>query len=163
MEMMPKHPSTGGKCMGYWTVQLGGLNQFMQIWQYDSLAHRYECRKILDANQEWKRHFEEPLHRYLASESNMLMTRVYREGTASTLSYKYLMQLSSNEELDLSGASANLAGTFHVVIGEDEGKYVHIVKARKLDDLVPLKPQLNNISRIMGPVRWSTLLGTVWR
>lgn len=162
MEMLPKRPGVG-KCQGYWTCQMGALNQFVQIWQYDNLQHRYDCRKALENDQEWQRSFVKPGAQFLTRQSNQLLRLVYREGNASTMSYKYLMQISPEPEVELSGPSASLAATFQVVVGENEGKYVHIVKARKLDDVLPAQPVTGGSSKILGPARWSTTLGTLWR
>ncbi|EPY41752.1 hypothetical protein AGDE_00460 [Angomonas deanei] len=163
MEHMSKRPATGGKCMGYWTAQMGAINQWLHLWQFDSLEHRYECRKELESDQQWQRVFYRPMQKHLTHQQNLLLTRVYREGTASTLSYKYLMQVSPHKEIELSGPSAILAATFNIAIGDGEGKYLHIVKARKLDDLIPINPPPDCVSKIMGPCRWSTSLGCVWR
>lgn len=162
MENMPKYPG-GGKCMGFWTVQLGALNQFLSIWHYDNLKHRYDCGKKIDADKEWQRDYEQPLVTHIYRQDNCLMRMIYREGNASTMSYKYAMQSSPVKEVDLAGPSATLAATFQVLVGEQEGRYIHIVKARNLDDVIPVAPIMNCQSKIMGPARWSPSIGCIWR
>lgn len=162
MEMMPKFPGSG-RCMGYWTVQLGALNQFVSIWQFDNLQHRYDVRKKLDADKEWQRSYTQEMVKLIRRQDNMLMRMVYREGNASTMSYKYVMQLSPEKEVDLSGPSAILAATFQVVVGENEGRYVHLIKAKNLDDVIPVRPVEHGTSKIMGPARWSPTVGCLWR
>merc|ERR1711892_1621066 len=36
--------------LGYWTSELGGLNQVVHIWQYDSFSHRARVRATLGAD-----------------------------------------------------------------------------------------------------------------
>uniref|UniRef100_H3ASG7 Nipsnap homolog 3A n=1 Tax=Latimeria chalumnae TaxID=7897 RepID=H3ASG7_LATCH len=40
--------------LGYWTVEIGGLNQVFHIWKYDSYAQRAAVRTALAQNQEWQ-------------------------------------------------------------------------------------------------------------
>ncbi|KAK7197918.1 NIPSNAP protein [Novymonas esmeraldas] len=162
MKHMPQRPPIGS-CQGCWTVQLGGVNQFFQIWRYESLKHRYDCRKQLEQDQEWSRTFGKPADDMIISKSNSLLRLVYREGNASMQSYKYLIQCSPHEEVELSGPSAILAATFQVVVGEEEGKYIHLVKGHNLDDVIPVRPTLGCSSKIMGPVRWSATMNCLWR
>ncbi|XP_053558601.1 protein NipSnap homolog 3A [Bombina bombina] len=39
--------------IGYWTVELGGLNKVFHIWKYDSFAHRTEVRTKLFQDKDW--------------------------------------------------------------------------------------------------------------
>ncbi|AYU83717.1 hypothetical protein, conserved [Leishmania donovani] len=162
MKYMPQRPRIG-ICQGCWTVQLGGVNQYIQIWRYENLKHRYDCRKQLEQDHEWLRTYVKPADDMMISKSNTLLRLVYREGNASTQSYKYLMQVSPHKEVELSGPSAILAATFQVIVGEEEGKYIHLVKGHKLDDVIPVTPTLGCSSKIMGPVRWSSTMNCLWR
>lgn len=38
---------------GYWTVELGGINQVVHLWEYDSYDHRASIRAKLGNDQEW--------------------------------------------------------------------------------------------------------------
>lgn len=162
MENVPKFPGSG-KCMGYWTVQVGKLNQFVSIWQYDNLKHRYDVQKKIDADKEWQRIYTKEREKLIDRQESVLMRMIYREGNASTMSYKYLMQFSPEKEVDLSGPSAILAATFQVIVGESEGRYVHLIKAKNLDDVIPVRPVEHGSSKILGPARWSTAVGCTWR
>jgi hypothetical protein len=162
MKQMSHRPAVG-LCQGYWTVQLGGVGQFVQIWRYDNLQHRYECRKQLEHDQEWMRSYMKPTDELIDSKSNQLLRLVYLEGNASTKSYKYLMQVSPLKEIELSGPSAILAATFQVTVGEDEGNFIHVVKGHNLDDVVPVNPTIGCRSKLLGPVRWSTSMNCLWR
>lgn len=41
------------KLVGYWTSEIGGLNQVVHIWEYDSLSHRAQVRANLANDPEW--------------------------------------------------------------------------------------------------------------
>ncbi|XP_045608885.1 protein NipSnap homolog 3A isoform X2 [Procambarus clarkii] len=41
------------KLLGYWTSEIGGLNQVVHIWEYESLTHRAEVRARLAGDPEW--------------------------------------------------------------------------------------------------------------
>jgi hypothetical protein len=40
-------------CLGYWTVEVGELNQTVNLWQYESFAHRSRVRAALAADPAW--------------------------------------------------------------------------------------------------------------
>merc|ERR1712223_1609010 len=42
------------KLLGYWTVELGGLNQVTHLWEYDSYSHRAGVRAKLGGHQQWQ-------------------------------------------------------------------------------------------------------------
>lgn len=39
---------------GYWTVELGGVNQVFHIWKYDDYTHRATVRAALGQDKEWQ-------------------------------------------------------------------------------------------------------------
>ena len=43
-----------GRLIGFFTSEIGTLNQVVHIWAYDSLAHREQCRAALAADPDWK-------------------------------------------------------------------------------------------------------------
>jgi hypothetical protein len=40
-------------CLGYWTVEVGELNQTINLWEYESFAHRQRVRSALAADPDW--------------------------------------------------------------------------------------------------------------
>lgn len=162
METMGMHPDVG-HCMGYWTAQVGALNEHVHLWQYDSFEHRYHCVKTLENDKNWQRNYINPSKKFMRSQSNMLLRPIIFEDIASTMNYKYLMLLTNEREIELPSASAVLAGSFQISVGDDQGKYVHIVKAIDLSDLVYAKPFQSCSSKILGATRWSTRMGCRWR
>ena len=44
-------------CLGYWTTEIGDLNQAVHLWEYEDFAHRTRVRAALAADQEWQQTF----------------------------------------------------------------------------------------------------------
>ena len=45
------------KLVGFWSTEIGDLNQIVHIWEYESLDDRSERRKALYKDQEWTEKF----------------------------------------------------------------------------------------------------------
>jgi hypothetical protein len=41
------------KCAGYWTTEVGDLNQVVHLWEYDDFAHRTAVRTALAKDSDW--------------------------------------------------------------------------------------------------------------
>jgi NIPSNAP len=41
------------KCAGYWTTEVGDLNQVVHLWEYDDFAHRTAVRTALAKDPDW--------------------------------------------------------------------------------------------------------------
>ena len=52
-EIRSKH----SKCLGYWTSEIGDLNQVVHLWEYDDWTHRTQTRVALAEDKEWQRDF----------------------------------------------------------------------------------------------------------
>jgi hypothetical protein len=42
-----------GRCIGFFTTELGTLNQIVHLWAYDSLAHRESARAKMAQDPDW--------------------------------------------------------------------------------------------------------------
>ena len=52
-EIRSKH----SKCLGYWTSEIGDLNQVVHLWEYEDFAHRTQTRTALAEDKEWQKQF----------------------------------------------------------------------------------------------------------
>jgi len=43
-----------GRCIGFFTTEIGTLNQVVHLWAYDSLAHRESARAKMMEDPGWK-------------------------------------------------------------------------------------------------------------
>ena len=45
------------ECLGYWTSEIGDLNQVVHLWEYADFAHRTQTRAALVEDKEWQKQF----------------------------------------------------------------------------------------------------------
>ncbi|XP_025115416.1 protein NipSnap homolog 3A-like isoform X1 [Pomacea canaliculata] len=60
LELIEKHwhiRCADSKSLGFWISDLGGINEVIHMWQYDSLIDRALKRKKLLENKEWQKGF----------------------------------------------------------------------------------------------------------
>ncbi|XP_066471025.1 protein NipSnap homolog 3A [Tiliqua scincoides] len=58
------------KMVGYWTLELGGLNKVFHIWKYDSFAERTAVRTALTKDQEWQEKYMSQMLPLLVKQEN---------------------------------------------------------------------------------------------
>lgn len=69
-EIRSKH----SKCLGYWTSEIGELNQVVHLWEYEDFAHRTQTRAALAEDKEWQKEFVRHAKKYqLTQESTVLI------------------------------------------------------------------------------------------
>merc|ERR1719356_2415449 len=61
------------KLLGYWTVELGGLNQVTHLWEYDSYSHRAGVRAKLGGHQQWQEEYFQKILPWLQHQDNMAL------------------------------------------------------------------------------------------
>ena len=61
-----------GKLVGYFTSEIGTLNQVVHIWAYESLAHREECRARLASDPAWQEYIRDVPKTMLNMENRIL-------------------------------------------------------------------------------------------
>jgi len=54
-----------GKCIGFFTTEIGTLHQIVHIWAYESLAHRETARANMMKDPEWQK--------FMASQPQVLL------------------------------------------------------------------------------------------
>ncbi|XP_063613229.1 protein NipSnap homolog 3B-like, partial [Penaeus indicus] len=62
------------KILGFWTSEIGGLNQVVHIWEYESLAHRSTVRAKLAGDKEWLSRYVSRVAGMWQQQENSLMT-----------------------------------------------------------------------------------------
>ena len=69
-ELRTKH----SKCLGYWTTEIGELNQAVHLWEYEDFAHRTQTRAALAEDKEWqKQYVREATRCHIHQESEVLI------------------------------------------------------------------------------------------
>jgi hypothetical protein len=62
--------------IGYWTTELGGINQVVHMWEYESLSQRQAVRVGLSTNQEWIENYFSIATKMWDSQTNAVMTPI---------------------------------------------------------------------------------------
>jgi hypothetical protein len=63
-----------GKLVGYWSTELGPLNQVVHLWEYRDIAARAEARAGLARDERWRTEFLPKGQPLLLWQENMLLT-----------------------------------------------------------------------------------------
>lgn len=63
-------------CLGYWSVEVGELNTTVNLWAYESFAHRTRVRAALAADPEWNNDYLARSRPGLLREDTMIMRLV---------------------------------------------------------------------------------------
>merc|ERR1712137_810629 len=59
--------------LGYWTAELGGLNQVVHIWGYESLVQRQQIRNALGGDNKWNDEYMAVMRPMLQGQENAVM------------------------------------------------------------------------------------------
>jgi hypothetical protein len=62
-----------GKLVGYWTSELGPLNQVVHMWEYADLAARAAARAGLAKDERWTREYIPKSQPFLVSQENVIL------------------------------------------------------------------------------------------
>lgn len=62
-----------GKLVGYWSTELGPLNQVVHLWEYADLAARAEARAGLQQNERWVKEYLPVSGPLLVSQENAIL------------------------------------------------------------------------------------------
>jgi len=140
--------------LGYWTTELGGLNQVVHLWQYDSYAHRAGVRAKLGSDQEWQSEYFQKVLPWLQHQDNLTLTSmiepVVNTGEGGTYELWQFCVPGDNENwnpslLDLATSlqedGTTLCGAFSSVFGS-MGSTVVIWRHQDLDRAPALQQQL---------------------
>lgn len=61
------------KLFGFWTSELGGLNQTIHLWEYDDLDHRANVRKNLASDKDWQEKYISKAMPRVSSQTNSVI------------------------------------------------------------------------------------------
>ena len=66
-----------GNMIGYFTSEIGPLNQIVHLWGYDTLDERSRRRRVLAETAEWKAFLAKVLPLIVAMESKILVPTAF--------------------------------------------------------------------------------------
>lgn len=83
------------KLVGYWTSELGGLNQTFHIWEYDDLEHRAQVRARLATDTAWNQRYFSKILPWMSSQQNCVSHVIPGIDLAFPLAEKGFYQLQT--------------------------------------------------------------------
>ncbi|MEK7880179.1 MAG: NIPSNAP family protein [candidate division NC10 bacterium] len=70
---MPIRGDRYGKLAGYWSTDVGTLNQVLHLWAYDDMAHRTRARAELSKNERWNAEYVPKIRPLLSKQENTIL------------------------------------------------------------------------------------------
>lgn len=64
---------SNSKLNGYWTSDIGGLNEVTHIWEYDSYTQKMEAQKSLLQDETWVNNYRKKILKMLVKQDNLVM------------------------------------------------------------------------------------------
>jgi len=143
------------KLLGYWTVELGGLNQVTHLWEYDSYSHRAGVRAKLGGHQQWQEEYFQKILPWLQHQNNIALRSLLPPNTMADPGEAWelwqldfsgggnweeqLVDLAHHLEQEVDGAK--LGGVFSSVFGPIKTGVV-LWQHKLLDDAPALQESL---------------------
>ncbi|XP_067651937.1 protein NipSnap homolog 3A-like isoform X2 [Haliotis asinina] len=154
------------KLLGYWFSELGGINDAVHMWEYESLSDRARVRKELSGDESWVTNYIAAVGPMWARQENTLLT--LKQGTHLNLSnitpggvYE-LQTLPDGSRVGSLLPGTKLLGAFQTVFGQVHKEY-RLLHHTSIDDAVQAShSSLEGVSgevftRLLTPAPWSTL------
>ncbi|XP_046576408.1 protein NipSnap homolog 3A-like [Haliotis rubra] len=155
------------KLLGYWLSELGGINDAVHIWEYESLSDRARVRKELSADESWVTNYIAAVGPMWRRQENSLLT--LKQGTHLNISnvtaggvYE-LQTLPDGSRVGSLLPGTTLLAAFQTTFGQVHKEYFDCCI------MLPWMMQSRNIrcslegvsgdviTRLMSPAPWSTL------
>ncbi|XP_033754835.1 protein NipSnap homolog 3A-like [Pecten maximus] len=113
--------------VGYWTSEIGGINDVVHIWEYDNLNQRAEVRQALAGDSHWISSYFSKILPMMSRQENMLLHTVGDSNLVQpdlrgvyeldTINQGSCHQFATNK------GDAKLLGTFQSVLGPTNTGY----------------------------------------
>jgi len=148
--------------LGYWTTELGGLNQVVHIWPYESISQRARVRADLGKNATWKAEYMDLMLPMLRKQSNSLLEgHLVAEPPKSASGGGYELRIitpkGGNEVPVAASPTSSLLGNWRTVLGET-GLIVQLWHLASIDDAASNKPATLGVKRkFLMPTAWSEM------
>lgn len=151
------------RVVGFWITELGGVNEAVHLWEYDSLSHRASVRAALAKDNNWMEQYLSKAFQYFEKQHNELVTPLqalapspFKEGgvyelcainTKSGSSKNLLEQVKKmttvQEGILQENQSGKLISLLTTQIGQNNIVY-QLWNYGKIDDLLTCKDAMND-------------------
>jgi hypothetical protein len=153
---------------GFWLTEIGGQNEGVHIWRYDSLAHRKQVRDALGKDDAWQQQHMAPVRECWAEQQNWVI--VPKNGDDQFAAGKfpfYGIRIGNDVHHATAGEATKetqVLAQFQVVAGEGPLKHVEVLGGTSLDGLLltPDGAASTDHHRIALAAPWSEKLECRW-
>jgi hypothetical protein len=122
------------KLCGFWVTELGGVNQVVHVWEYESLAHRKSVREALAVDTQWMTDYITPARPMWSLQNNQLLTPLQTPLSSSSGSHVYTMHFA--EKPLEAPRDSEVVGHWRVAIGSRVGLVVSLLRSKNADALI---------------------------
>ncbi|XP_046359834.2 protein NipSnap homolog 3A-like isoform X1 [Haliotis rufescens] len=152
--------------LGFWLSELGGINDAVHIWEYESLSDRARVRKELGGDESWQKNYIAAASPMWARQENSLLT--LKQGThlhLGNVTPGGVFELQTVPDCSRVGSlslGTTLLAAFQTMFGQ-VNKEFRLLHHTSIDDAVQASHlSLEGVSgevhtRLMLPAPWSTL------
>ena len=158
------------KLLGFWLTEIGGQNEAVHIWEYDSLTHRKAVRDALAKDKDWIEKYVNNVRGCWQFQMNSLIDLEIKEREAPQMTDNneaapnfYCLDFGNIETLRQAESDPALRAKFRELCGDKVGSVGQLVRSTSLDNLLRyVEEPAAAHSRIMFPAPWSKRLGCLW-
>lgn len=169
MHVRVKH----SKLIGYWLSEIGGINDVVHIWEYDSLSHRAKVRQALASDPEWVGNYFSKILPWMHRQENSLLkclpgTTVLDPPSNGVYESQAYVSTRNKEETataiqNIQRPSATLLGSWYSIVGY-ESIGLMLWHHPDVDSLVSSPTKMDKESgitvvhsRLLLPTPWSPM------
>lgn len=148
---------------GFWLTELGGQNEGVHIWRYDSLAHRKQVRDALGKDDLWQERYMAPVRECWAEQQNWILTSVGDQSVDGKFPF-YGLRIGESLTHPTVGETTTLQ-QFQTVAGEGPMKFVEVLGSSSLDSLLLKADGVSKTDhhRVLLVSPWSEKLKCRWQ
>ncbi|KAK7492204.1 hypothetical protein BaRGS_00016501 [Batillaria attramentaria] len=163
--------TSNSKAIGFWATEIGGISEVVHIWEYGSMCHREEARKMLADNDTWQKEFLLNFYPMVHRMENAIVSMspgsalcTHFECSPSAVYELYTRDPKPSQPPVQLNANERLVGRFTGVYGatgteyllyrysNQDAAYTAALQRRKLGETVPLSWD-DQMLRIYGTSR----------
>jgi hypothetical protein len=135
---------------GFWVTEIGGQNQMVHIWEYESLTQRKAVRDALAADASWIGGYVDTIRPHLQKQDNVFMTGAADALPAGEGPFFYWLAQGA---VDVDAKHANVArcGAWSKALaGANLGETVALWRSNKLEDLLAFSQAAGECCKVDG-------------
>jgi hypothetical protein len=152
--------TAASKLVGYWCTEIGGVNEVVHIWEYDSMQHRQNVRASLGQNIEWQsKYISEVKHMWDQQDNSLLRLPhlITPESIQNNKSFYLLLKTPSPlPKLPEKPHDPLLVANGQCVSGEHVGDSYALYRHEDIDKLLHFQESLNKLDGVIANLKYQT-------